>query len=135
MNTSLLRSTVAAIALVGVIFTSMPAPARADSAARTRTLIGIALGIAAIATAVNVEHKNRVAHQVIGYLPDGSTVYADGHVVSPNGYSWYPSHQGEQVACSNDYCTITGNGNYGYNGGYYGNGYYGNAQHRRPPNP
>lgn len=43
-----------------------------------------------------------------GYLPDGSTVYRDGRVVSPNGYSWYPGNSGQTVACSDQYCSING---------------------------
>ncbi len=125
MNTSLIRSAVAGLALTGVMMTSIAAPARADGAATTRTIIGAAAAIAGIATVINVENKHRQATTVTGYLPDGSAVYADGHVVAPNGYSWYPGNQGEQVACNGQNCYINGNGqnNYGYNGGYYNNGY------------
>lgn len=136
MNTSLIRSAVAGLALTGVMMTSIAAPARADGAATTRTIIGAAAAIAGIATVINVENKHRQATTVTGYLPDGSTVYADGHVVAPNGYSWYPGNQGEQIACNGQNCYINGNGqnNYGYNNGYNG-GYYGYAtpqsRHRR----
>ena len=126
MNISLIRSAVAGLALTGVIMTSVAAPARADGAATTRTIIGAAAAIAGIATAINVENKHREANQVVGYLSDGSTVYADGHVVAPNGQSWYPGNQGQQVACNGQTCYLNGNGNgYGYNngGGYYNNGY------------
>lgn len=132
MNTSLIRSAVAGLALTGVMMTSIAAPARADGAATTRTIIGAAAAIAGIATAINVENKHRQATTVTGYLPDGSTVYADGHVVAPNGYSWYPGNQGQQVACNGQYCQITGNGQNGYgynNGGYYG--YAGTQQQRQ----
>lgn len=124
MNTSLIRSAVAGLALTGVMMTSIAAPARADGAATTRTIIGAAAAIAGIATAINVSNKHRQATTVTGYLPDGSTVYADGHVVAQNGYSWYPGNQGEQVACNGQNCYIQGNGQngYGYNGGYYNNG-------------
>jgi hypothetical protein len=135
MKINILRSAVAATVMSGVMLTSYVAPARADGT--TNTIIGVAAGIAAIATAVNVEHKNQVAHTVEGYLPDGSTVYEDGHVVAPNGYSWYPGNQGQQIACNNEQCTIYGNSQYGYSGyngnnGYYNgnNGYYPNGQPR-----
>lgn len=154
MNFSLLRSATAALALTGIFMTSIAAPARADGAATTRTIIGVAAAVAGIATAINVEHKRATANQVVGYLQDGSTVYADGHVVSPNGYSWYPGNQGEQIACNGQSCSVYSNGQngYGYNNGYnpynnngynpynnngYNNGgYYGYAQpqqHRRRP--
>ena len=141
MNTNIFRSLIAAAVMCGVMITSIQAPARADSAATTRTIIGAAAAIAGIATVVNVENKHRLASTVQGYLPDGSTVYADGHVVAPNGYSYYPGNQGQQIACNNQQCAIYGNGQYGYNnggynnnnnnGGYYNNngGYYGNGQY------
>jgi hypothetical protein len=132
MNKHILRSALAAIVMCAVMVTSYAAPARANGT--TNTIIGVMAGIAAIATAVNVEHKNQVANTVEGYLPDGSTVYQDGHVVAPNGYSWYPGNQGEQIACNNGQCSVYGNGQYpsnGYGNGYngYGNGYngYGNG--------
>lgn len=131
MNSNIIRSAIAAAAMCGVMVTSIQTPARADTATTT-TIIGAAAAIAGIATAVNVAHKHQQATSVQGYLPDGSTVYADGHVVSPNGYSWYPGNQGQQVACNYQQCSINGSGQYGYNGngnsGYYGNnsGYYGN---------
>ncbi len=131
MNTSLIRSAVAGLALTWVMMTSIAAPARADGAATTRTIIGAAAAIAGIATAINVSNKHREATTVTGYLPDGSTVYADGHVVAPNGYSWYPGNQGEQVACNGQQCYINGQNGYGYNGGYnnggYNNGGYNNG--------
>lgn len=133
MNTTLLRTTLAGLALTAVAMTSVVAPARADGASTTRTIIGVAAAVAGIATAVNVEHKHAVANQVVGYLSDGSTVYADGHVVSPNGQSWYPGNQGQQIACNGQSCSVYQNGQYtgynngGYNpynnGGYYNNGY------------
>jgi hypothetical protein len=96
----------------------------------SRNLIYGAAAAAAAFTLYNVEHKHALATTVQGYLPDGSTVYKDGHVVSQNGQSWYPGNYGETVACSNQYCSINGGNNYGYNnGGYYGynnGGNYGN---------
>lgn len=140
MNKNIVRSALAALALGATLATSMPAPAMAaDGKTTTRNiLIGLAAA-AGIATAVNVERKKHQANTVQGYLPDGSTVYNDGHVVSPNGQTWYPGNNGQTVACSNQYCTISGSngyGNYGYNNGNYGynNGYNGmydaNRSHR-----
>lgn len=82
--------TLAGLALTAVSMTSLAAPVRASDAATTRTIIGIAAAVAGIATVVHVEHKRAIANRVVGYLQDGSTVYADGHVVSPNRYSCYP---------------------------------------------
>ncbi|HEV7180797.1 MAG TPA: hypothetical protein VGN11_13070 [Candidatus Baltobacteraceae bacterium] len=126
MNSNIFRSAIAAAAMCAVMITSIQAPARADGAATTRTILTAAAAIAAIATVANVERKNHQAASVQGYLPDGSTVFADGHVVSPNGTVWYPGNEGQQVACSNQQCSIYGSGaQYGNNGGYY-NGQYGN---------
>ncbi len=128
MNASTLRTSLAALALAGMTVLSIPAPAKADSAATTRTIIGAAAAIAGIATAINISNKNREHNTVVGYLSDGSTVYADGHVVSPNGSSWYPGNQGERIACNGQQCSVYGgNGQYGYNNQYpYNNNGYGN---------
>jgi hypothetical protein len=143
MNTTIFRSTLAGLVMCGVLMASIQAPARADGAASTRTIIGAVAAIAAIATAINVSEKNQAANTIEGYLPDGSAVYEDGHVVTPNGYSWYPGNQGEQIACNGQSCSLyasgrynnssqynSGNGYYNNNGnGYYnnnGNGYYNN---------
>ena len=89
---------------------------------------------------------------VEGYLPDGSVVFEDGHVVDRNGNSWYPGNQGEQIACNGQSCDITsigagyynnqGNGSQ-YNAEFYGNSRndprrddrnnQGNSDRRRPP--
>jgi len=106
-----LRSTLAGLALFGVLMTSLAAPARADGAASTRTIIGAAAALIGIATAVNVSHKNQVANTVEGYLPDGSTVYQDGHVVDRSGNTWYPGNQGEQIACNGQSCSLYNNVN------------------------
>ena len=140
MKRSILRSGLAALALTGTIASAAVLPASA-STKTTRTIIYGAAAAAAAFTLYNVEHKHQLATTVQGYLPDGSAVYEDGHVVSPNGRSWYPSHYGETVACSNRYCSLNGGSGYGYgyNNGYnngYGspngyNGYssaYGNAR-------
>lgn len=152
---NIIRPGVATIALAASMVTATGLPASANPTT-TRNLIYGAAAAAAAFTLYNVEHKRLLATTVAGYLPDGSRVYRDGHVVSPNGVSWYPGNQGESVACSNQYCTLSGgsnsgygynNGGYGYgntgyyggnagsNGGYYGNsGYYGTPQNvrRRP---
>lgn len=122
----LVAATLAAALLVPVI----GQPAKADGAASTRNIImGAAALVAGIAIESNVAHKNKVANTLVGYLPDGSPVYADGHVVLPNGQTYYPGNYGQQIACNGEACTITGgNGNapyYGYNGSpYYGYGSY-----------
>ena len=120
------------MATVGI---STVQPAKADNAATTRAIIlGAAALVAGVAVSANVAHKRQVANTVVGYLQDGSTVYQDGHVVSPNGQSYYPSQYGQTVACSNQTCYLNGgNGNgpyYGYNGNNpYGNNQYGNNQY------
>lgn len=123
MKKNIFRSGVATLVLGAVLVSSMGLPAKADTTTND-LLYGAAAAIAAF-TLYNVEHKQQLANAVEGYLPDGSTVYQDGRVVSRNGQTWYPGNIGQTVACSNQYCTITGNGNnaYGYNG--YGNSGYG----------
>ena len=123
MKKNIFRSGVAAFALGAVLVSSMGLPAKADTTTND-LLYGAAAAIAAL-TLYNVEHKQQLANAVEGYLPDGSTVYQDGRVVSRNGQTWYPGNNGQTVACSNQYCTITNSGNnaYGYNG--YGNSAYG----------
>jgi hypothetical protein len=124
MNKNIVRSALTALALGATLATSMAAPAMADQTSTRNIILGAAAAIG-IATAVNVEHKHQLATTVQGYLPDGSTVYQDGHVVSQNGQTWYPGNYGQNVACSNQYCTISGGngyGRYGYNG-YGSNGY------------
>ena len=118
MNTSAFRSSLAGLALFGILTTSLAAPALADGAASTRNIIGAAAAIIGIATAVNVSNKNRVANTVEGYLPDGSVVFEDGHVVDRNGNSWYPGNQGEQIACNGQSCDIIGSQ---YNAEFYRN--------------
>lgn len=137
MNNTIVRSSLAALALAGMLATATAAPARADGAASTRTIIAGLAAAAAIATIVNVDNKNAEANRVVGYLQDGSTVYADGRVVARNGYAWYPGNNGQTVSCNGQQCYLTANNsgytsyNNGYNGGYnsgystygYGGGY------------
>lgn len=121
-----------AAAVSGILATTNIQPAQADQAAVTRnTIIGAAALIAGIAIETNVAHKRQLANSVQGYLPDGSTVYRDGHVVTPNGQSYYPSQYGETVACNGTYCYLSGGQNYGYNpnNGYPPNNYYPSQQY------
>lgn len=125
MNKHIVRSGVAALALSGVMISAAAVPAKADTTTTQNIIYGAAAAAAAF-TLYNVQHKHQLASTVQGYLPDGSTVYQDGHVVSRNGRTWYPGNYGESVACSNQYCTINGgngNYNYGYNSGDYTYGY------------
>lgn len=85
-------------------------PARANTTT-TAILIGAAAALAA--TAINVSNKNRVANTVVGYLPNGDTVYQDGHVVIRSGQAYYPGDHGRTLSCRNQRCTIVGtNGTY-----------------------
>ena len=107
-----------AVMLTGGLAMTNAHPARADQAAVTRnTILGAAALVAGIAVESNVAHKRQVANTVEGYLPDGSTVYGDGRVVSPNGQTYYPGNYGQRVACNAGSCYLTGqpNNGYGYN--------------------
>ncbi|HZZ64511.1 MAG TPA: hypothetical protein VFE17_03360 [Candidatus Baltobacteraceae bacterium] len=129
MNKYIVRTGLAALALSGMLVSAAEIPAKADTTTTQNIIYGAAAAAAAL-TLYNVEHKHALATNVQGYLPDGSTVYQDGHVVSANGQTWYPGNNGQSVACSNQYCTISGGNNGGYygynNGGYngYNNGSY-----------
>ena len=119
-----LTASLTAAALAATLGLATIAPASADQAAATRNDIlgGLAL-VAGIATALNVSHKNAVAGTIEGYTSSGATVYGDGHVVDPNGQSYYPGNQNQSIACNVGNCSISGNGYGSYNGynGY--NGY------------
>jgi hypothetical protein len=122
MLTQRVRSVVAALVMGSMAIGSAVQPARANT---TTTLIITAAAAIGLMTAVNVAQKNAKAHQVVGYFPDGSTVYADGHVVARNGQAWYPGNYGENIACNGQQCYVTGANGLGY-GGYpssYGGGY------------
>lgn len=119
--TSGIMKTIGAATIASVIaLGAMPKPAAADEGT-TNTIIAAAAAVALGLTVANVAHKNAVANTVEGYTQDGSTVYQDGHVVLPNGQSYYPGNYNQSIACNNGSCGISG-GN-----GYYGNGYYGNG--------
>jgi hypothetical protein len=109
-------------------------PAKADQQSTDEVILGAAAVVAGIATYANVQHKQALAKTDQGYTPWGATVYEDGHVVLPNGQTYYPNNVGQQIACNGSSCQILQNGvavgyggygpgyNTGYNNGYYGNG-------------
>jgi hypothetical protein len=136
------QTMIAATLAVSILAAAAVQPAKADGAASTRTIIlGAAALVAGIAIESNAAHKHAVANTIQGYLPDGSVVYEDGHVVLPNGQTYYPGNYGQTVACSNQACSISaGNGNTPYYGNAPYNGstpYYGNAPNygNNAPNP
>jgi len=88
-------------------------PARADT---TSTLLITAAAVAALMTGINVAQKNAKANQLVGYLPNGAPVYADGGVIGPNGQKYYPGNYGQNISCNAGRCFIQGA--VGYNGGY-----------------
>lgn len=102
------------IALAASLGLASIAPASADQAAVTRnTILGAAALIAGIAIESNVANKNAQANTVEGYAPNGAAVYQDGHVVEPNGASYYPGNVGQSIDCNGGACEIAGN-----NGGW-----------------
>lgn len=119
MTNTILRNTLASLTLAATVFSTTALPAKANT---TSTLLLGGAAAAGILTAVNVEHKHRAANTVEGYLPNGDTVYQDGHVVSQSGQSWYPGNQGQSVQCTDQRCFIAGANGYG-NGYGNGNGY------------
>jgi hypothetical protein len=134
---NILRSTLAACALFATIVTATALPAKAAGSSTTRTILESIAAIAIVATVVNVQHKNAVANNLVGYLSNGDPVYQDGHVVAPNGQSWYPSQYGQSVNCNGNNCYLTAaNNNQGYNSGYNNgyNGYNGYNNGYNPPN-
>jgi hypothetical protein len=112
-----LRSATAALLITAFAFSSSVRPAKADT---TSTLLITAAAVAAIATGINVAEKSAKANTVVGYLRNGSVVYADGHVVAPNGQSWYPGNYNQSIACNGQYCSIVNDtyGNYAYTNYY-----------------
>lgn len=114
-----LTRTIATLTLAASFGLASISPASADQAAANRnTWLGIAAAVAGIAIASNVSSKNAQANTVQGYTRDGSTVYDDGHVITPDGQSYYPGNQNESIACNGGACSVYGNdpGN-GWNGG------------------
>ena|ERR1700722_13786000 len=114
-----LTTSITALALTAAFSFAAIAPASADQAAATRNEIlgGLAL-VAGIATAVNVSNKNAQANTVEGYTPNGETVYQDGHVVLPDGQSYYPGNENQSISCNGGSCGVYNDG-----GGYYGRRY------------
>jgi hypothetical protein len=110
-----LRSGVATLIMSSMALGAAIQPAKADT---TSTILISAAAVAALMTGINVAEKNAKANQLVGYLPNGSPVYADGHVVARNGAIWYPGNQGENIQCNGYQCVIVG-ANMGY--GAYGN--------------
>lgn len=134
MNT--LKVSLAALAAAGTLALSTPAPALADSAASTRNIILGAAAIAGIAIESNVARKNARSNSISGYLPNGSAVYGDGHVVTGNGYSYYPGNNGQNVACDSGRCYVantanTNDGNNRYDNNGRPNGGWSNGDNRR----
>jgi hypothetical protein len=118
------RSAVATLVMSCMALGAAVQPAKADT---TSTLLITAAAVAALMTGINVAEKTAKANQLVGYLPNGSPVYADGHVVAANGQTWYPGNYGENLSCTGGRCMILGAG---YGGGYgnpgaYGGGYPG----------
>jgi len=113
-----LRSGVATLIMSSVALGAAVQPAKADT---TSTLLITAAAVAALMTGINVAEKNAKANQLVGYLPNGSPVYADGHVVTRTGQTWYPGNQGENISCNGGRCVLVSAyggypGNYGYPG-------------------
>ncbi|MEO6989952.1 MAG: hypothetical protein ABI346_05925 [Candidatus Baltobacteraceae bacterium] len=121
-----LSSILTAGGLAAAIGFSTMQPAKADTTSTVETILGAAAVVAGVAIETNIAHKNALANRIVGYTPSGATVYADGHVVLPNGQSYYPGNNNQTIACNGQACTISGQGQYGYAPSY-GNGYYGNT--------
>ena len=130
LSSNVYRAVGASVMAAAIALGTAPKPAAANEGT-TNTILGVAAAIALGVTAANVSHKNAVANTVEGYTPNGETVYQDGHVVLPNGQSYYPGNNNQSIACDNGACDISGGGpQYGYNG--YNGGYY-NGNERRYP--
>ena len=151
-----LSTILTAAAIAAVIPLGTAIPAKADQTSTDEIILGAAAVVAGVATYANVQHKNQLASTVQGYTPWGATVYEDGHVVLPNGQSYYPGNVGQQIACNGTSCQIYQNGvavgyggygpgyggynnagyNQNYNTGYYPNGqYYGSSVARSVGTP
>ena len=141
----MMKSKLAMAALAAIMTMSLGLatvqPARADQAAVNRnTVLGVAAFLVGAFVATNVANKNTVANTVEGTTRDGSVVYEDGHVVLPNGYSYYPNNDGQSISCNNGYCSIYADNNgysnpqNGYNGYNGGNGYNNGSNRGRGQN-
>ena len=108
-------------AMAAVIAVGAARPATADEQTTQTIILGAAAVVTGVAIEANVARKARLANTIVGYTPYGAAVYADNHVVLPNGYSYYPNNVGQTIACNGGACTINGAGpsNTGYAyGGY-----------------
>jgi len=84
----------AGAALVLTLALPIGSPALADGAASTRNIIiGAAAAAAAIILYNNYHHKQVAHNTIVGYTPDGGTVYADGRIVYPDGTVVYASNR------------------------------------------
>lgn len=119
-----LRSTLATLVMSSMVFGAVMQPAKADT---TSTVLITAAAVAALMTGINVAEKNARANQLVGYLPNGAPVFADGGVIGQNGQKWYPGNNGQNISCNAGRCVILGTGYNGYNYSAYGypNGYGG----------
>ncbi|MEA2664463.1 MAG: hypothetical protein QOI11_1407 [Candidatus Eremiobacteraeota bacterium] len=116
---------------------AMPRPAQAD-ATTTRNILLAAAAAGAVILYENWQHKQQQANAVVGYTPNGGTVYADGRIVEPNGQTIYPDQNGNYNFGQYGYANNTGgryNGQYNnaqggwINGKYYGPGQYNSGQY------
>lgn len=132
----MLTRSMPAVFMSALMIAGPAAPARANTTS-TLILIGAAVGL--ISTAINVASKNRQANTVVGTLSNGDTVYADGHVATRNGQTYYPGDHGQTLQCQYNRCAIAGtNGTYqgrfvGYDDHHAMNGRVLHHQHG-PPN-
>lgn len=111
-----LRTSIIAALIVAVVGLSAPAqPAKASTI--STLLIGAAAAAVAL-TAVNVTNKNNKANSLVGHLPNGDAVYADGHVTQRSGAKYYPGDHGQTLQCANQRCRVVGQ-NGMYNGHKY----------------
>src|SRR5579864_8716550 len=88
-----------AAALAAGFGISFMQPAKADQTSTEEILAAGAL-IAGIAISENIAHKQQLAQTVVGRTANGGVVFGDGHVVLPNGQSFYPGNFGDAVSCN-----------------------------------
>lgn len=99
-----LRTALVALALLMIFTFSTVRPVQAETSGQrsTRNIILGAVVLAAGIVLYNNYHRKQVAHNtIVGYTPDGGTVYADGRVVYPDGTVLYTSNDG-RTPCSYD---------------------------------
>ncbi len=54
----------------------------------------------------NARGRQAASSRIVGYTGNGDTVYQDGHVVTPNGSSYFPRKRHQSIACANGSCQI-----------------------------